>query len=84
MPPDPQDIVDLTGSPSVAGGGTPPAERSTAFLRVLFECSNQYTRAYRNADGTEYSARCAQCGKAMRFAIGPGGTSQRAFTVTCR
>lgn len=53
------------------------------YLGVVFSCSGQYLRAYRNADGTAYAARCPRCGRAVRFTVGPGGTSERFFRVEC-
>ncbi|MDX9910889.1 MAG: hypothetical protein RBS39_03555 [Phycisphaerales bacterium] len=54
------------------------------FLRVYFKCSGDYLRVYRNAQGTAYLARCPTCGKSMRFLVGPGGTDQRTFEVSCQ
>jgi hypothetical protein len=54
------------------------------YLRLWYACAGQYLRAYRNASGTEYNSRCPKCGQAVRFPIGPGGTSDRFFTVDCR
>jgi hypothetical protein len=64
----------------------PPGDQPAgprAFLSIYFRCSAQYTRAYKNASGTAYEARCPACAKPVRFAIGPGGTDQRAFTMSC-
>ncbi len=56
---------------------------SRPFLSIYFRCSAQYTRAYKNAKGDAYDARCPACGKPVRFAIGPGGSADRAFTMSC-
>ena len=68
--------------------GNPSPERNAAtnrpFLRLYFRCSGDYLRIYRNAQGTAYLARCPSCGKSMRFLVGPGGTDQRTFEVSCR
>jgi hypothetical protein len=50
---------------------------------VTFACSGAYVRVYRAHDATHYLARCPKCAKTMRFIVGEGGTSQRAFTVRC-
>src|SRR5262245_11558211 len=62
---------------SEAADGTKP------FLRLWFECSGQYARAYRAADGCVYVGRCPKCGAAARFPIAEGGTAERFFRVSC-
>jgi hypothetical protein len=52
------------------------------FLSVMFACCSVYQRIYRNADGTAYAGRCPRCGKPVKFAVGPGGTSAREFVVS--
>lgn len=65
-------------------GLSPAAARAVRpFLQVYFRCSNTYQRVYRNASGDAYVAACAKCGKQMRFRVGPGGTGQRRFEVSC-
>lgn len=64
--------------------GTPESRSSQKFLRLWFECSGQYARAVPTADGSAYVGRCPKCGATSRFEIGPGGTSERAFRVSCR
>lgn len=64
-----------------AEGGSGGAGRP--YLRLWFECAGQYQRAYRNASATEYNARCAKCGQTVRFPVGPGGSSERFFKVSC-
>lgn len=59
------------------------AARGRPWLSLWFTCANTYTRAYRNAAGTGYEGRCPKCGKSIRFMIGPGGTNQRTFQVSC-
>ncbi len=71
----PLDIVS-GGSPGGGSGGRP-------YLMVYFRCANQYRRVYRNRQGDAYFAQCPLCGKSMRFAVAPGGTSQRSFELSC-
>jgi hypothetical protein len=59
------------------------AAKSRPFLQVYFVCSNSYQRVYRTADGTRYQARCPKCAKTLGFQVGPGGTDQRVFRVSC-
>jgi hypothetical protein len=53
------------------------------WLGVRFLCSGAYQRVYRNPAGTAYIATCPRCGRSVRFDVGPGGTSQRFFEVSC-
>lgn len=80
----PLPIVVAPSDPSAhaQGQGTQPSG-GRAFLSVYFRCSAQYVRAYKNAAGNAYEARCPACAKPVRFAIGPGGSSERAFTMSC-
>jgi hypothetical protein len=64
----------------VVAGGSASAR---PFLQVYFVCSNTYQRVFRSADGQRYQARCPKCAKEMRFQVGPGGTDQRVFQVSC-
>ena len=52
------------------------------FLRVLFECCHVYQRIYLDRTGSAYYGRCPRCLGAVRFRVGPGGTSARDFTVS--
>ncbi|MFN7374377.1 MAG: hypothetical protein ACK54T_06525 [bacterium] len=74
----------LPGSPGAGatgqGGGMPGTR---PFLRLFFRCANAYCRAYKNPDGTMYLARCPRCGQQARFAIGPDGSNQRSFEMSC-
>jgi hypothetical protein len=93
--PDPRDQVELssTGSGDPAAGELygPSCDAGSAggraamrpWLALYFRCSNTYGRAYRNAAGTGYLGRCPKCGKSIRFRVGPGGTGQRMFEVSC-
>lgn len=82
MPHDPRDVkLDLSGLPPAnAGGGDAPAQRRD-FLGVQFACCGVYQRVYRDPAGTHYHGRCPRCGKAVRFAVGEGGTNSRFFVV---
>lgn len=89
MMPDPEDSVELSGADASRGSGVGPEGSAgqgagRPFLRLWFRCANQYGRAYLNPDGTGYTGRCAKCAQSMRFKIGPGGTSERFFEVSCR
>lgn len=76
--PDPRDYkLDLSTQPTA--GASPAASESRPFLSVHFACCGVYQRIYR--EGDTYQGRCPRCAKAVRFAVGPGGTSARAFTV---
>jgi hypothetical protein len=90
---DPRDSLELSGR---AGEGLPTAHSSDAplgeksagagsgYLRIFFSCSNTYTRAQKTPAGDGYTARCAACGLTKKFVIGPGGTGERAFVLTCK
>ncbi len=81
---DPRDSVVWQGESS--GGFGAPAETGgrEGFLRLWFECSGGYARAVKTKDGTAYVGRCPKCGASATFPIGQGGTSVRAFRVSCR
>jgi hypothetical protein len=96
--PDPRDSVEIggvpiaghadPGTPPRAGDAPPPADaspggRDKPYLRLWFECSKQYARAYRSPDGSAYLGRCPTCGETIRFCVGPGGSSERFFRVSC-
>ncbi|MCC6425344.1 MAG: hypothetical protein IT435_00855 [Phycisphaerales bacterium] len=66
-----------------AGRGSGGRQGDRPFLRVFFRCANQYLRVYRTVDGTGYRAICPLCRKRMNFIVGPGGTSERFFEVSC-
>lgn len=80
------DLLDQTASP--AQGSTEQGEGRQGLagapsLQVYFQCANAYTKVFRRPEADAYLARCPKCGKSMRFAVGPGGTATRAFTVSC-
>lgn len=72
--------LDVTDDPTPLAGGPHPGR---PFLQVFFRCANQYLRVHRNADGSGYRAICPSCGKRLNFVVGPGGTSERFFEVSC-
>jgi hypothetical protein len=85
---DPRDKLDLSSLPLLPGQAlpsqaSPEVEGGRPWLGIYFRCAGIYSRAYRNADGTCYLARCPKCNKSMRFAVGPGGSSERSFQVSC-
>lgn len=55
----------------------PPQQRP--WLGLRFDCCQVYYRIYRNAQGTAYEGRCPRCLRAIRVAVGPGGSDQRFF-----
>ena len=57
------------------------ANQARPFLRILYECCQIYQRIYRSRDGQTYQGRCPGCLRAVRFRVGSGGTSARAFKV---
>jgi hypothetical protein len=66
--------------PAATGHATPPAR---PILHVYFQCANAYQRVLRSVDGTSYTARCPKCGIAKHFLVGPGGSDQRTFRLSC-
>lgn len=79
MPSDPRDYkVELSSAASQEGPARAGGKR---FLSILFNCCRVYQRIYKTPDGTAYAGRCPKCGRAVRFPIGPGGTSDRFFVV---
>lgn len=53
------------------------------WIGIRFMCAGAYVRVSRNKDGTAYNAMCPRCGKRVRFRVGPGGTNNRFFEVSC-
>ncbi len=74
-------------TPQPGSTGTPnPSERTLAqrpWIGVLFTCSNEYLRVSRSPDASVYRARCAKCGRLVRFRVGEGGSDSRFFEVSC-
>ena len=85
--PDPRDYkVEISSgikppSPQPSPGGRGGSAEAQPFLSVLFKCCNVYQRVYRSPDGRRYDGRCPKCGRAVRFLVGEGGTSERFFVV---
>ncbi len=77
---DPRDFkVDIAGLST--DGGAAASGQGRPFLSVQFACCSVYQRVYRDPDGRHYTGPCPRCGKSVRFAVGEGGTSSRAFIV---
>ena len=76
--------LDLTeddprkGPPAAAGSRSPRPS-----LQVYFACANAYQRVLRSFDGQSYTARCPKCGMSKQFLVGPGGSDQRTFRLSC-
>lgn len=60
--------------------GSPTSRPS---LQVFFACANAYQRVLRSFDGQSYTARCPKCGMVKQFLVGPGGSDQRTFRLSC-
>lgn len=75
-------ISILHGGPQAGGQGC-GAGGARPWIGVRFLCAGAYLRVARNKDGTAYHAMCPRCGKRVRFRVGPGGTNQRFFEVSC-
>ena len=78
------DIVEgqrADAAASVAGSRGGIEQRPA--LQVYFKCAHAYCRVVRNAEGTGYTARCPKCGGTQQFQVGPGGTNQRMFVLSC-
>lgn len=71
----------LEGSQGPERPGRPGEARP--WIGVRFRCAGAYLRVLRNKDATAYLASCPRCGKRIRFRVGPGGTDQRFFEVSC-
>jgi hypothetical protein len=82
---DGRDVVDIAGieGTNAPGLSQPQAGAGRPWLSVVFRCARKYVRAYRNAAGTGYHARCPSCGRSVRFVVGTGGTRERFFEVRC-
>lgn len=79
----PDYILDIDGI-MASGRSDPcrdpdPPRRGRPWLAIHWKCCHTYSRIYRNAEGTAYAGRCPGCGKALRVAVGEGGTDARFF-----
>ena len=79
----PREANPRRGSTLDLVAGSDPSFKGRPFLQVFFLCANSYQRVFRSQDQQRYLARCPKCGKEMRFQVGPEGTSQRTFQVSC-
>jgi hypothetical protein len=70
------DILEGTTAPAPPAGARP-------WLGVFFVCSNRYVRVTRHPSSQSCTARCPSCGKSITFRVGPGGTTQKLFEVSC-
>ena len=70
------DVKEGEAAKAASGGWRP-------WLGVHFLCAGVYQRVYKDPKGTGYTARCAKCGKCVKFRVGAGGTDQRFFEVSC-
>lgn len=71
--------LDISTLPSdEAATAHPPAR---PFLSVLFACCGVYQRIYRESDELIYRGACPRCGKHVKFAVRPDGTTARCFRV---
>jgi len=61
----------------------PTSNEARPSIGVYFRCANAYQRVFRNAQGTAYLARCPKCAKTMTFRVGPSGSAQRQFEISC-
>jgi hypothetical protein len=75
-------ILEGAPDPPRRGPGQPAAGQRP-WIGVRFLCAGAYVRVGRNPDATAYHAVCPRCGKRLRFRVGPGGTEQRFFEVSC-
>ncbi|MEM8865643.1 MAG: hypothetical protein AAGF31_08900, partial [Planctomycetota bacterium] len=77
------DLSSDTPAPAQSSAGGPSeAGRTGQFLGIRFDCCGVYSRIYPNRHGDAYEGRCPKCARAVRLAIGPGGTSSRFFSAS--
>lgn len=87
---DPRDYVLDISSQALPAAPTPDLPPTTPsretlpsqrYLSIHFKCCNAFTRIYPNTEGTAYTGHCPKCARPVSIKIGPGGTSNRIFTV---
>jgi len=67
----------------IEGEQTGAKKEGRPWLGVHFLCAGVYQRVYKDRRGSGYTARCAKCGKCVKFRVGAGGTDRRFFEVSC-
>ncbi len=76
--------LDVTeGDPWKGHAGSSDPQMARPSLQVYFACANAYQRVLRSFDGASYTARCPKCGMVKQFVVGPGGSDQRTFRLSC-
>lgn len=74
----PGDRFDMSSEPE-RPAAPPPAR---PYIGIHFACCRVYARVYRNAEGTAYQGNCPRCARPALVRIGPGGTTDRFFSVS--
>lgn len=78
----PGERFDMSSEPeSVRREGGETGE-GRSYLGLHFACCGVYSRIYRNADGTAYQGNCPRCARPATVRIGPGGSTDRFFSVS--
>jgi hypothetical protein len=80
MPLDSDEFIPSDRPRSTPG---PQIRPGRPWIGLRFVCAGAYQRVYRNPQGTAYIATCPRCGRSLRIDVGPGGTNQRFFDVSC-
>lgn len=78
----PPNKIPLAQTAATTPTQQPPTEPpSRAYLSIHFKCCNAFARIFPNAQGTSYAGHCPKCARPVQIKIGPGGTTNRTFTV---